>query len=193
MAELGASIEDDLNLLDIKIKQLKNEYEQYFLGSRKREPQLTRGDVQKIVSYYANVPIKNTGLRFRFNNLRSRFFSFKRHWDQTVRKIEEGTYERHLFIANLRERERHQREEQAGPRASRREEKKRASGDLFEAYRTARQATGQGAEGLTREKMDALLRKQEAAIRERYGVDEVRFRVVVEDGRAKLKASPVRG
>ena len=71
MPQLGVEIDDDLQLLDIKLKQLKQEYEQYFLGSRKREPQVTRGEATKIVTYYANVSFKNTALRFRFNNLRS--------------------------------------------------------------------------------------------------------------------------
>ena len=100
MSLLGTDIEEDLILLDARLKQLRMEYEQYFLGSRKREPQLLRGEVQKIITYYANVPIRNTGHRFKFNNLRSRFFSFRRHWDDTQRKIEDGTYEQHRFQAD---------------------------------------------------------------------------------------------
>ena len=42
------------------------------------------------------------------------------------------------------------------------------------------------------EKLDQLLAKQEKAIRDKYGVSGVDFRVVVEDGKAKLKASPRR-
>jgi hypothetical protein len=34
-----------------------------------------------------------------------------------------------------------------------------------------------------------VLRKQEQTLRKRFGDSEVRFRVVVEDGKAKLKAS----
>jgi hypothetical protein len=190
MAQFGTNIEEDLQLIDIKVKQLRNEYEQYFLGTRKREPSLLRGEVTKMVNYYCNVPIQNTGFRFRFNNLRSRFFTFRRYWDDTLRKIEEGRYERHVFRANLRDRER----ERAQPRRA------AASGsaspgektDLFESYLEARQACGQGAEGVTREKLQALLAKQEKEIRQRFGVSKVNFRVVVEGGRAKLKASPVR-
>ena len=45
---------------------------------------------------------------------------------------------------------------------------------------------------MTREKLDGLLAKQEAAIREKYGAAKVRFKVVVENGKAKLKATAVR-
>ena len=191
MAEFGVDIEADLQLLDKKVKQLKLEYEKYFLGTRNREPLQLRGEVQRYVQYYAQIHIKNTGYRFKFNNLRSRFFTFRRHWDETVRKIESGTYERHLFKADIKERARN---EMADRRQTARERRDAMDdrADLYDAYVSAREATGQGTAGVSREKLDALLKKQESAIREKYGAKNVRFKVVVEDGKAKLKASAAR-
>lgn len=191
MAELGADTELDLQMLDVKLKTLRMEYEQYFLGARKREPSMLRGDVNKVVAYYANAPIRNTALRFLFNNLRARYFAHKRLWDETCRKIEDGTYERHLFKANLHDRERQQPKPrataQAGPVAA-------PDGEdaLFAQFLEARTATGIGAAGLTRDKFAVLLRQQEEAIRAKFGAAKVKFRVAVEDGRAKLKATPVK-
>jgi hypothetical protein len=186
MSQLGTDLEEDLQLLEIKIKQLRFEYEQYFLGNRNRGPQQLRGEVQKLIALWGNLPIQNTRHRFRFNNLRARFFSFKRRWDEVSRKIEEGTYERDVFRANLKERERSARTRRESPQG-------REAGDdeLFEAYRSAREACGQDTASLSRDKLAQLLAKQEAALKDKLGCD-VRFRVVVEDGRAKLKASPVR-
>ena len=189
MAQFGTDVVADLEQLDVKLKMLKNEYEQYFMGSRKREPFLLRGEVQKMVAYYANVPIRNTGYRFKFNNLRARFFAFRRHWDRILREIEEGRYERHLFQAKLHERE---REERTRSRGSGPAEAKAEPEDVFENYLAARQACGQGTAGITREKLDALMEKQSARLRAKSGCQDVRFRVVVEGGKAKLKVSPVR-
>jgi hypothetical protein len=189
MAQFGADVVEDLQLLDVKLKMLKNEYEQYFLGSRRREPFLLRGEVQKMVTYYANVPIRNTGHRFKFNNLRARFFAFRRHWDRILREIEEGRYERHLFKANLRERER--TEQPKSPQSAGGAEETRPE-DVFESYVEARQACGQPTEGITRKKLDTLMEKQRAQLAAKLGCREVKFRVVVEDGKAKLKVSPVR-
>ena len=191
MAEFGKDVEADLQLIDVRLKQLKLEYEQYFLGTRKREPMQTRAEVQKYVQLYAQTPIKNTGYRFKFNNLRSRYFAFRRHWDETVRKIEEGRYERHLFRADLKDRERNEAKDRNTAAAEHRAALD-DSGDLFEAYVAARQATGQGAKGVTREKLDAILAQQEARIRKKYGAQKVRFKVVVEHGKAKLKATAER-
>ncbi len=178
-------ISDDLDLLDRKLKQLKTEYDQYFLGSRPREPQLLRGEVQKIVSYYSNVSIKNTALRFRFNNLVARFFAHKRQWERVVRQIEEGTYERHLFKAGIHGGRR------PGPGGKQEDAPAAAQGgdDVFAAYVAARKECGEDTAGLTRERLAQVLERQGEAIRARYGCKDVSFRVVVEGGRAKLKAS----
>jgi len=190
MGQFGVDVVEDLQLLDVKLKMLKNEYEQYFLGSRRREPFLLRGEVQKMVSYYANVPIRNTGHRFKFNNLRARFFAFRRHWDRILREIEEGRYERHLFKANLRERDRTERPTSPPAGADGKAEK---SQDVFENYLSARQACGQSTSGITRQKLDALMEKQRNQLASKLGCREVKFRVVVEGGKAKLKVSPIRG
>jgi hypothetical protein len=195
MAEFGVNIDEDLQVLDAKMKSLRLDYEQYFLGSRPRAPSQLRGEVQKMVAFYANQPIQNTALRFKFNNLRARFFSFRRHWDETLRKIEDGSYERHVFKADLHARERSQRGkgEAAAAKAGAAPEKPEGAPDeLFSSYVAAREECGQGAKGLTPESFERMLKTQEAAIREKTGCKAVRFRVVVEAGKTKLKASPVR-
>lgn len=183
------SLDEDLGVLDTKIKQLKLEYEQYFLGSRPREPVLLRAEVQKLVTLYMGTPIQNTATRFRFNNLCGRFFTFKRQWDAVMRQIEDGTYVRHVFKAKLHRRD----DAEAAPPAQ-----KAAAGqapptapDLFDSYLRACQSCGQDPGGLSREKMQAVIRRQEEALRKQHGCSEVRFRVVIENGKAKVKATPV--
>lgn len=191
-----SEVAEDMVVLDNKIKQLKFEYDQYFIGSRPREPVLTRADVNKLVARYANQGIQNTSLRFKFNTLCSRFYAMRRQWDETLRKIEAGTYERHVFKAKLHERERGIDEDVPKPLAAAtkasRDETTAGGTDLFEAYRTARQSCGEDVANLSRSKLDQLVEKQRAAIQQKYGCEEVRFRVVVEDGKTKLKATPVK-
>jgi hypothetical protein len=193
----SADVAEELIVLDNKLKQLKFEYEQYFIGSRPREPVLTRGDVNKLVAKYSNLGIQNTALRFKFNNLCSRFFAMRRQWDETLRKIEAGTYERHVFKAKLHERERGVPEEPESsgtprPEPARPNETTDGGTDLFEAYRNAKSACGEEVASLSRQKLDQLVAKQRAALQQRFGCDDVRFRVVVEGGKAKLKATPVK-
>jgi hypothetical protein len=180
-----AIVAEELQVLEVRIKQLKLDYEQYFLGSRPREPQQLRAEVQKLMHQYSSTPIQNTALRFRFNSIHSRFQAFRRQWDSTLRQIESGTYKRHVFKADLRQGVAGATD---GGGGTKREPTGGASG-LFESYRDAALACGQDVAGLTPEKLERVISKQRDAVKQKLGCDEVDFRVVVQEGRVKLKAS----
>ena len=177
--------EEDLRVLDQKLKQLKLDYERYFLGSRPREPVVLRGEVDKLVAIYSNQAIRNSAQRFRFSSICSRYQAFKRQWNEILRQMEQGTYGRHRFKAELHERERVD-EPQAAPQEISRTS---AAERLFEEYRAARESCGQETRSLTPAALERVIAEQQEALRERWGDAEFRFRVVIEDGRAKIKAS----
>ncbi len=177
----NAPTEEDLRVLETKIKQLKLDYERYFLGTRPREPVMARGEVEKLILIYSNMAIQNTALRFKFSSINSRYQDFKSQWSDILRKIDEGTYSRHRFKADLHARERAVMDPRA-PQAS-------AGDSLFAEYRDARLACGQNVKSLSHQKFEKLIDKQRKALRERYGDASFRFRVVVEQGKVKLKAS----
>ena len=176
-------MEEELQILETKVNQLKMAYDHYFLGSRPREPINERSEVERSIVIFSNTAIQNTAMRFKFTSINSRYQAHKRQWNEVLRKIEQGTYERHRFKANLHE---------PAPRAPTLQDK--PSGDpadsrkLYDSYMDARRSCGQSVDNLSPERLKVTLAKQEAALRQRYGNADIRFRVVVEDGKAKLKA-----
>ena len=181
------SQDDEIKILEIKMNQLKLDYEKYFLGTRPTEPAMARAEVQKMVIRFSNTRITNTALRFKFNSLNGRYQAFKRQWDSILRQIEAGTYKRHVFKADLRDRERGI-DPGAKPGAPKRGPEN-SKADLFETYRDAMLATGQDAKGLTPAKLQKAIQKQEAAIKKKLGCERVDFKVVVQDGKVRLKAA----
>lgn len=205
--------DEELKLLEIKLNQLKLDYEKYFLGTRPTEPAQLRGEVQKIVLKWANTRVTNSALRFKFNSVNGRYQAFKRQWDAVLRQIEAGTYKRHVFKANLHDRERGLLDPPAAAATAGRDgaapnaaqsaagaASADASGpkpsktggpseEFFETYRSAMQKVGQDTSGLSRAKLAAVLAKQEAALKKQLGCERVSFKVVVQDGKVKLKAS----
>jgi hypothetical protein len=173
--------DEELEILSRKLMTLKLAYDQYFLGSRPREPVLLAGEVSKLVIVYSNQAIKNTAMRFKFTSIVSRYQAFKRQWTDTLRKIEDGSYARHQFKAKLHERSAQPAEPATRPAQDRNE--------IYAAFVEARQACGQSVSNLTTAKLGEVLDKQERDLRERYGSGQVRFKVVVENGKAKLTAS----
>jgi len=160
---------------------LKLAYEQYFLGARPREPGMLAEEVRKMVVVFSNQPIMNTAMRFKFNSIVSRYQAFKRQWTDTLRKIEEGSYSRHQFKAKIHERPAPLAEPAHRPAQHRQE--------IYEALVEARRACGQDVKNLTPAKLNEILDRQERELSARYGDSQVRFKVVVENGRAKLTAS----
>jgi hypothetical protein len=182
---LNAEIDEELRMLDHRLKQLKLDYEQYFLGSRPREPVQLRSELQKVVTILLNTSIQNTAQRFKFNSINSRFQTFKRQWNETQRQIENGTYRRHVFKTGIRERGTGSGPPLRGARGA-------SEPSLFESYRDALLACGQDVSRLTEAKLQGVLAKQESAIRSKLGCERVDFRVVVQDGKVKLKAAAAR-
>lgn len=179
-------IDESLKILDVKLGQLKIVYEQYFLGTRPREPIAERREVDKAFLELTQITFQNTALRFRFRSLSSKYQAFKRLWEDTLRKIEDGTYARHRFKADLHERNRE--ESSTAPTAR---TPVQNLGDLFDAYREAASSCGQDVSSLSQQKLERVLDKQRAALREKYGNEEFRFKVVVKEGRVKLRAARV--
>ena len=178
--------EEELRVLDHKLKQLKLDYDRYFLGTRAREPVLLRGEVDKLIAIYSNQAIRNSALRFRFSSLCSRYQAQKRQWCEIAHQIELGTYRRHRFKAALHARERAATDAQTPALPT-----DPPGRGLFEEYRAARESCGQETRNLTPAGLERVISEQREALRARFGDTEFRFRVVIEDGRAKIKASRV--
>ena len=189
--------DEEVKVLEVRLTQLKLEYEKYFLGTRPTEPAQQRSELQKTVLKLSNMRITNTAQRFKFNSLNGRYQAFKRQWDNILRQIEAGTYKRHVFKADLHDRERAlgspssdcAAKGQSDGAAKGQSRGADDRGALFETYRDAMVANGQTTKGLTADKLRKAIAKQEAAIKQKFGCDKVDFKVVVTDGKVKLKAA----
>jgi hypothetical protein len=196
MSDQTRDTTETIELLDRKISQLKREYDQYFLGTRPREPVLLLGEVRKTVAFLSNTAIQNTAMRFKFASVCSRYQALKRQWDDTQRKIEAGTYERHLFKAKLHGVGAPGKESPggSGARPAGAAGPAGGAGDaLFQDYLDARAACGQSTKNISRDKLEDQLERQRSELRKKFGEDaRFSFRVAIEDGKVRLKAKRVK-
>lgn len=180
------AIAEDITLLDRKLNQLVISYEQYFIGVEKREPLQLLGEVEKLVGRYSGVPINNTMYKYRFTMLVARLNTYREHWNRILRLIEEGRYSRDRFISDLhlRQKDKSERREPDSPGAP-------AEGDLdrlVHEFREARKACNLPIDRITRDLVAATIEKQKPLLAAKLGTENFVFRVVVEDGKPKLKA-----
>ncbi len=188
------AITDDLTKLENLLNELITRYEQYFIGFEKREPLQLRAEVERLIRSYVGVPINNTMYKHRYSMLVARFNTYREHWNRILRLIEEGKYSRDRFISDLHQRERQQQGSpsngispgfQALPPLSSENELDR----VFREYREARMACNLPVETLSREIIAATLEKHKPTLAAKLGTEDLTFRVVVENGKPKIKAS----
>jgi hypothetical protein len=86
------SFEENLNRLDLSLRELKIRYDQFFGGGLDREPLELRRRVDRLVRQMTAEPPQKYALRFRFNTLVGRYHSFSELWGRTLRTREEGDY-----------------------------------------------------------------------------------------------------
>ncbi|MEJ2201474.1 MAG: MXAN_5187 C-terminal domain-containing protein [Desulfuromonadaceae bacterium] len=149
-------------------------YEQYFSGVEKREPAKLRTAMEKRLRRFINRKIIQTDLRFRYQSLAARFFSYSSHWDRILRLMDEGRYVRQRV-----------RTLSSGP-----EENLPPSDPRDQIYQdllTARTNCNLSGEPPEREKVYRFLETQQEKIRQTFGEREVEFRVVIEDCKPKIK------
>ena len=90
MAEELTDIARELQVLEAELKRLEAEYNMFFGGRLPRPPWETRSRVENLVKKLDRGSINNTGDRFRFSTLQSRFSTFVELWDRGLRAREEG-------------------------------------------------------------------------------------------------------
>jgi len=195
MSEPETGIElnmETLAKLDRDLDDLKKNYEQYFMGIQRTAPERELVRVQGVVRKLKNMYTANTAVRFRLESFVAKFQSYARYWARVLLEIEEGRYSRDRFKADMRVGKLKEEPGKAGKLAQ------KASGPkldqdidkLFKEYMMARIECNQPTEGLTKEKIKESLEKSIPELQQRYKGKNIQFRVVVEGGKAKLKALP---
>ena len=84
------------------MERLRMQYQQYFLGTLKREPQGLRKRLFRIVIQTRQELVTNTAVRFRLRNAVQRWNGYLTLWNRTTTQIQNGTYQRDVDRAKAR-------------------------------------------------------------------------------------------
>jgi hypothetical protein len=186
------AVERDLQRLETELRRLEAEYNMFFAGRLPKPPWETRSRVDAIVKQFDRAHIQNTGDRFRFLTLQSRYAAFIDLWDRGLRAREEG---RSGPFVHKR------KEEKAEPKKAEDRILRVAAfknpvqeqdklHDLYDSLVEARRSIGEDA--LPFHKFAELVKTQVKKLREN-GSPEVAFRVAVKDGKVNFTARAMKG
>ena len=195
--KIDRGLAQKLDEFEKRLFVLKIDYEKYFSGLERFEPMRERDDLKRLLREITRMPVTATRQKHRLRSLRARFSSMELYWTRNLVQIERGTHPKMKFRANLADKRRKAIEEspkavQEKPRRMTAEEREdQAYRKVFDKYLTARRKCGQS-DDLAYDSIKDVLRKQVRTIKSRYRCSSVKFRVTVEDGKAKVKAVPLR-
>lgn len=175
----------ELGQIEQALKELEIAFEQYFSGVEKRAPVQERDELGRRLLRFANRRIIQTDLRFRYQNLATRFHQYCGYWDRILRLIDEGRYERHLAKAKTPAPlpKETPPPAPAAARTTSAAELERIYGELLAAREGCRLA----GPAPDRAQVAAFLEGQREKIREKFGDREVEFRVAIEEGKPRIK------
>jgi hypothetical protein len=186
-----SSVDRELTRLEADLKQLEAEYNMFFSGRLPKPPWETRARVEATVKQIDRSHIPNTGDRFRFTTIQSRFQTFVDLWDKGLRAREEG---RPGPFAQPRP----AKDDKKGPadrivhvssfRDPVREIDKLT--ELYESLAEARREVGEDAPPF--HKFADLVKNQVKKLKQ-GGSPEVAFRVAVKDGKVSFTARALKG
>jgi hypothetical protein len=185
------SVEQDLMHLETELKQLEAEYNMYFSGRLPKPPWETRARVAALVKQYDRAHIQNTGERFRFHTLQSRYATFVDLWDRGLRAREEG---RAGPFAQPRKKDadRKSLEDKIVHVASFRDPVREIDKltELYESLTEARREVGE--DQVPFHKFAEVVKGQVQKLRD-SGSPEVAFRVAVKNGKVNFTARALKG
>lgn len=180
------AIAEDILKLDQQLKELICKYEQYFIGLEKREPLILLSEVEKLVRRYTGVPINNTMYKHRFTMLVARLNTYREHWNRILKLMEDGKYSRDRFIRDLHGRQQSQPQDNAAADAH--QETSHELDRILREFHQARTACNLPTSTITRALIAETIEKQKPLLAAKLGSEDLVFRVVVENGKPKLKA-----
>jgi hypothetical protein len=183
MAE-NSGLEKDLEMLDQALTILKRDFEIYFSGGLKLPPLEAQRKIEREIRKISRLTNLNYAQRFRYNNLSARFNTYVDLWNKQMRYKEEGRTPSGAVIQIAQK-------ETKPPKSKSLDSQSREYQKLFNDYQQCRQKTGESA-AVTFDKFAELISKQKEAILVKYDCKEVEFNVVIEQGKTKLKAKPVK-
>ncbi len=173
--------------LESSINQLKAQYDQYFLGVLKAPPAKLADEVAREVRFLTSKKMQSTALQFKLQQIIARYNTYLNFWQRSIRDLEEGRTTR--------------RKDKGAAAAKAREGVFQVSSidsDKVQVESLYRKLTSEYREAGKKQvpglpKVREMVKQQTDLIKQKFNCDTVEYRVVVEEGKVKIKANPVTG
>ena len=172
----------ELKILEEMIKNLKVDYEQYFLDITPYLPDKLHADLRRQIRKLRKAPFKKLSHKFRLRSLEHRYQVFNDYWQRTLREKEEGRYSKDIFKAELREK--NAKEDRLALT-----NKGKASKDvnhLYQSYKNELERLTGKKQNIDFDAFRRSLVEKAKVFKERSGAQRISFKVAVKNGKVTI-------
>lgn len=171
------NLKNALDRIEADLNDLKRQYDLFFQGIRRIEPQEERKVLGWMVRRMGQRKLPNTSDQFRFSSLQTRFNTYSNLWTRTIRDMEEGRLTRDS-------RGKISRGTPLGEETIPPDQLEQ----VLEQLKSARQKCGMTTGEKDLNALREMLRARASEIAGKSGARRVEFRVTIEGGKPKIKA-----
>lgn len=171
-----------LHLLEMKLKDLKKEWDFFFTGQRRTPPLKEQEVYDKEIKKYKNASCTDNALKFKINSIFSNYTSHKELWAKKLRLVEEGKSKL------ARDKMLRQKNEQKEIVISKQSNFKERIEDIYNAYSTLSSNLKMG----SFIEFEKKLRQQFLELFRKTNCEILKVSIIKEEGKTKIKVKPVK-
>ncbi len=182
--ETRQEIADLLVKLDEQINTLRVEFEQFFAGVIKFQPEKLKAQVEREFRQILKTPLKSAEQNFRARALKYRYNTLDSYWRRVLREKEEGRYHKDLFKANLKK---------ANSDKEKRSKTKEGAFEnqlmgIYNVYKKCLADSGQESSAVTFDAFRTVLTQRANSLKKSNPGKKVQFSLVVKNGLPSVEA-----
>jgi hypothetical protein len=177
-------LNQELDLLEREVEDLRILYEQYFIDILPFEPEKENKEVQKFIRKMLNAPFKNSVIQFRLRTIVTRYQTYATYWQRVKKQREDGTYKKDQFKAKFRG----QMAIQKKHNASKEGKAEKGVNQLFQSYQEAIKKVGGDPSTVNFDAFKKSLVARAKQLKKEDPSAKIHYQVVIKDGRAVVKA-----
>ena len=174
-----------LKNLDEQIQTLRIEFEQYFAGILKYQPEKLKTEVERNFRNLLKAPLKNSEHNFRARALKYRYNTLDTYWKRVLREKEEGRYHKDVFKSNFRQ----DKKAQAEKSKSKEGVAQRQIQNIYEVYSRALIQHGFKGSEISLEAFQSALTQRASSLKTQNPGKKIKFSIVLKDGMPSVEAS----
>lgn len=191
--------EKDMKEVETRLKVLRAEYNQFLAGTLKFPPNFTEAQIRKIVKKYAGVKGLKGVQRFQYFNFVAKFNTMMEFFSRRLKDKQEG---KGVYAsASIEKQFRDGQGDPGGKPGSGKArthvvaDVRRQSTTIAALFDDWNMAAGYSSQPLAKINLEAfkdIIRSKTDQIRKAKGCDAVRYRIILEDGKVRIKAKPIK-